>query len=141
MTLQSAAQIPGGASGIRRAFVRYFGPDMMGEAYSALRSSELGDGTLEARELEDASLLMEKKVFETQVGLVTAQIESLQHVLCEVVLLREEPADAIAPCILWHGLVDDGGVATDGNLWKYWGPAVRGDGLAAGSSSSSASKL
>ena len=36
-------------------------------------------------------------------------------------------------------LVDDGGVATDGNLWKYWGPAVRGDGLAAGSSSSSCS--
>jgi hypothetical protein len=34
-------------------------------------------------------------------------------------------------------LVDDGGVSTDGNLWKYWGPAVRGDGREAGSSSSS----
>ena len=25
-------------------------------------------------------------------------------------------------------LMDDGGVGTDGDLWKYWGPAVQGDG-------------
>ena len=34
-----------------------------------------------------------------------------------------------------HGeamLTDDGGVSSDGNLWKYWGPAVN-DGAAGGS--------